>query len=678
MKRSILTTFLAILFGTLSLAQSPESFKYQAVVRDGAGAILYNQAVGLRMTILQGSASGTVVYQETFATTSNSVGLVNLSIGQGTIVAGTFGAIDWSAGPYFMETAMDATGGTSYTVMGASQLLSVPYALYATDVENDNDQQTINYNSSTGDLTISNGNTVTLPLSTGGDNWGSQVAQTDATLSGDGSGASPLSVVGDLTDDQNLSLATNVLSIDNGNSVDLSPYLDNTDAQTLSFAGTNLSISNGNTVDLASLQDGVNDADADPTNEYNSTLILSGTNLNLTDGGGTLTADLSSLQDGVNDADADPLNEIQTLSIAGSSLSISGGNTVTLPGGGNTLDMAYDQGGAGAGRTINVDAGEVEITTATSNGIGLRVTHSNTGVGILTSSTNAANTFSSIQATTNSSSNVAAAIIGNTDGAAWGVSGQASSTSTAQAAVYGSNLRTNGGHGVYGIGLNGVVGETNYSQGNAMWAENFDAIAPLGNGVGVAARGYWGVVGEDRYLGGVAGAYGVLANGELGATGLKSFIIDHPNDPENKFLKHFSTESNEVLNIYRGNVVLDADGEATVELPDYYGSINKNPSYHLTPIGDKADLYIKEEISENTFKIAGGSSGMRVSWTIYAERNDPYLVKYPEKRNVEVEKREGQKGKYFMPALYNASDDQRILPASGKTKAEQKPMNTEK
>jgi len=129
--RPLLLCLVLALFGTLTFAQSPEAFKYQAIVRDGSGIILADQAVGMQMTILQGSSGGTIVYQETFSPTSNSYGLVNLEIGNGTVVSGDFSTIDWSAGPYFIETAMDETGGTSYTVLGTSQLLSVPYALYA-------------------------------------------------------------------------------------------------------------------------------------------------------------------------------------------------------------------------------------------------------------------------------------------------------------------------------------------------------------------------------------------------------------------------------------------------------------------------------------------------------------------------------------------------------------------
>ena len=131
MKRILLSIVAAATLSFSSFGQAPEGFKYQAVVRDAGNTILNNQAVGLRMTIQQGAIGGTTVYSETFAPTTNTYGLVNLEIGNGTVVSGTFANIDWSAGPYFMETAVDVTGGTNYSVMGTSQLMSVPYALYA-------------------------------------------------------------------------------------------------------------------------------------------------------------------------------------------------------------------------------------------------------------------------------------------------------------------------------------------------------------------------------------------------------------------------------------------------------------------------------------------------------------------------------------------------------------------
>lgn len=136
MKKIILTVATFLAFTASTFAQSPDAFKYQAVIRDASSNIIANQAVGMQMTILQGSATGTAVYQETFAPTTNGYGLVNLEIGSGTVVSGNITTIDWSAGPYFIETALDASGGTNYSVMGTSQLLSVPYALYAKNAGN--------------------------------------------------------------------------------------------------------------------------------------------------------------------------------------------------------------------------------------------------------------------------------------------------------------------------------------------------------------------------------------------------------------------------------------------------------------------------------------------------------------------------------------------------------------
>ena len=178
---------------------------------------------------------------------------------------------------------------------------------------------------------------------------------------------------------------------------------------------------------------------------------------------------------------------------------------------------------------------------------------------------------------------------------------------------------------------------------------------------GYGVKGFGGWIGVYGYTDS-NGWYAVYADGDLGASGTKNFIIDHPLDPENKYLKHFSIESNEVLNVYRGNVVLNANGEATVKLPDYFKAININFSYMLTPIGQAAPgLYVAKEINSNgEFKISGGHAGQKISWYVYAQRNDPYIQQHPEKLQVEVLKKEKNRGKYLMPELYNQSATKRI------------------
>jgi hypothetical protein len=159
MKKLVLSFLAFITVSLTALAQSPEGFKYQAVVRNASNVILVNQAVGLRVIIQQGSIGGTSVYSETFAVTTNANGLVNVEIGNGSVLSGTFASIDWANGPYFIETAVDAAGGTAYSVMGTSQLMSVPYALYAkTSGSTQNLQQVlVNGNNANGNNLVNTG-----------------------------------------------------------------------------------------------------------------------------------------------------------------------------------------------------------------------------------------------------------------------------------------------------------------------------------------------------------------------------------------------------------------------------------------------------------------------------------------------------------------------------------------
>ena len=129
MKR-IYTLIAAILLSIASFSQAPEMMSYQAVVRDAAGELVSDAAVGMRISIVQYDVSGTAVYEETHTPTSNENGLVSIEIGWGS-TSDDFSAIDWSDGPYFIQTETDPTGGSSYTISGTSQLLSVPFALHA-------------------------------------------------------------------------------------------------------------------------------------------------------------------------------------------------------------------------------------------------------------------------------------------------------------------------------------------------------------------------------------------------------------------------------------------------------------------------------------------------------------------------------------------------------------------
>lgn len=132
MKKSILLCFLGLATICYTIAQnSPQAFKYQAVARDINGNEIKNKAINFRLSLLQGSTVGVSVYTETHSITTNDFGVANITVGDGTVVSGVFANINWGANSHFLKVEMDANGGTNYQLMGTSQLLSVPYALFA-------------------------------------------------------------------------------------------------------------------------------------------------------------------------------------------------------------------------------------------------------------------------------------------------------------------------------------------------------------------------------------------------------------------------------------------------------------------------------------------------------------------------------------------------------------------
>ena len=130
MKNLYSTLFLFFTLATI-VAQPPQAFKYQAVVRDAGGEILSNQSVNLRISIRNETPLGTIIYQEIFTTTSNQFGLVNLNIGLGTPEIGLFSDVGWFADSKFIEVEIEDSASGEYISLGTSELFSVPYALYS-------------------------------------------------------------------------------------------------------------------------------------------------------------------------------------------------------------------------------------------------------------------------------------------------------------------------------------------------------------------------------------------------------------------------------------------------------------------------------------------------------------------------------------------------------------------
>ncbi len=129
--KKLFTLVLISAFSIMLSAQAPQKLSYQAVIRNSTGGLVTNHAVGMKISILQGTSNGTPVYVETHTTTTNANGLATIEIGGGNLVSGTFTDISWGSGNYYNKTETDPSGGTNYTIDGTSPLLSVPYALDA-------------------------------------------------------------------------------------------------------------------------------------------------------------------------------------------------------------------------------------------------------------------------------------------------------------------------------------------------------------------------------------------------------------------------------------------------------------------------------------------------------------------------------------------------------------------
>ncbi|WP_374441336.1 beta strand repeat-containing protein [Epilithonimonas sp.] len=202
MKKIVLITALAL--GTYMVsAQAPEKMSYQAIIRNNSGQLLANQNVAVRVSVLQGSAGGTSVYSERLTGTTNANGLVSLEIGSGTVLGGTFSTINWGGNSYYLKTETDPAGGTNYTISGTSQLLSVPYALYAKSSGGGGGSFTLPYTN-----TLTNASDL-FTLANNGD--GSSIVGQNSTTT-----ASITAVRGEVTNTAPGGFSTGVKGINNG------------------------------------------------------------------------------------------------------------------------------------------------------------------------------------------------------------------------------------------------------------------------------------------------------------------------------------------------------------------------------------------------------------------------------------------------------------------------------
>ncbi len=267
---------LTVAFLPLS-GQTDKGFSYQAIARDVGGSLLTNAAIDIRFKILEGSNAGPTVYQEVHAITTNEYGLFSAVIGKGTPESGNFSTLDWGSDDYFLVVELDGNA------LDTSFLEAVPYAKVATNMTLDHLQDVAAASPDSGQV-----------LKWNGTDW---LPSPDEVEDGDIDSKNEL---------QSLSISGSTLSISQGNSVALP-------------AGTSYAAGTGIDITGATISNTVPDQTVNLTGS--GATSISGTYPNFT---------ISSTDD-VNDADANPTNEIQSLSLSGNSLSISGGNSVSLP-----------------------------------------------------------------------------------------------------------------------------------------------------------------------------------------------------------------------------------------------------------------------------------------------------------------------------------------------------------
>lgn len=232
------------------------------------------------------------------------------------------------------------------------------------------------------------------------------------------------------------------------------------------------------------------------------------------------------------------------------------------------------------------------------------------------------------------------------------------------------------GEGGFQVGVDGIAGAFDSSASTAIGVQGFGqtgASTEFRNAYGVygGAEGgnmkntAYGVYGETIGVAGVE--YAGYFNGDVHVEGTLSklagsFKIDHPMDPENKYLSHSFMESPEMMNVYSGVVVLDDQGRGIVMLPEYFEALNRDFRYQLTAIGGAMPgLHVSNEIQKNSFAIAGGMEGLKVSWEVSGVRQDPSALYHP--IVVEESKEEQHRGLYLDPGAYGFGDEKAIHPS---------------
>lgn len=596
-------------------AQIPQKFNYQAVVRSNAGTIVANQNVKIRFRIHDGSAAGTVQYSETHSTTTNIYGLINLQVGAGTVASGTFSGVSWNTGNKFLEVETDITGGTNYTSIATVELISVPYAVQADNANRFNGNLS-------GDVSGAQNSTIIQPSAV----TTTKLADNSVTAAKVVSNAINTNHIAD-----NSVTSTKIAS----NAVNTAHFVDNavTGAKISAGAISTTHIADNAVTDLKIADNAVTTTKV-AANAINTTHIADNTvtNPKIADNAitstkiaaGTLVKSINGLKDDI-------------VLTTGTGISVSTtGNTITLTGQpgditGVTAGAGLTGGGATGALTLaaNFSGNGVlnYVSRSDHNHVGQTWT---TNTGSILTLINNGTAGTNINAYSYSTDFNGAAIGGkiqSTTGSSVGVYGSTLSSDPASAAVYGQATSAGGAKAIWGqAGGSNTMAIYGLATGTNSWAGYFDGK--------------------------------VHVNGTL-SKAAGSFKIDHPLDPANKYLSHSFVESPDMMNVYNGNVTLNANGEATITLPDWFEALNKDFRYQLTAIGKPSpNIYIAQEIAGNKFRIAGGAPGGKISWLVTGVRHDAYANAH--RIPVEEPKPVNEKGTYLNPQVQGKSSKQGV------------------
>jgi len=716
MKKFIIIISLGFLALTAMAQQSPTSFSYQAVVRNASGLPVVSANITLRFTIREGSSGGTIIYQEMQSKTTTSTGLVTANVGQGTMPSGPYPtAAIWAQASKFLQVEIDPSGGSNYLDMGTTQIMSVPFASFADGSNKSNTSayadsakksfsavmastattatnfsgtvntsQIAQNSAANGEVLKWNGTQWAPATDVGGgsgDNWGTQSAKTDATLTGNGTTGSELKIAqqGAGTGDVMAWNGTNWAPAAGGS--------------VWTKTGNNISNNNsgnvginqatplykldvtGNTRILGSVGIG-----GVPSGTYTLFSTNAADNQTLFESSSSLNNARFTIK-GIGSADF-----LELVRYGGS---VSGAFTDgTTYGGGAAIMTGTNTnklvaGTLGAFPIHLMTAGKTRLFISKEGKIGINKTTPKASIDFFGSPNSGDSTDPGwgakdymglfIDMDTVAGPNEVSAIVGvarkskNENNGVVGIAlGKINSTVNAGVCGYANNnsIGTNVvNYGSLNVSRNGKDNYGCYSlasgttgSSTAYGVYGFGTKATNAIGVyGSATSGTTTTYGGYFTAGVTSGKYAAAFMGDISITGVLAkgsgtFKIDHPQDPENKYLIHSFVESPDMMNVYNGNITTDAKGFATVSLPTYFQTENVNFKYQLTVIGQFAQAIVFTEVDNNQFQIQTDKPNVKVSWQVTGVRNDKFAVANPV--IPELEKSANDKGKYIHPELF--------------------------